>query len=302
MRKLRYKVFKILITGATGYLGSALVHSLLNASAHYEISVLKRSTSNIWRLSGWAHKISFFDVDQVDISRLFAEKKFDLILHCATLYGRKNESLSEMAYSNVILPLRVLESAINGDIKTFINIDTMLSDNISRYSVTKSQFRQWLRLASAEINVVNIRLEHFYGPGDGEEKFVTFLIKSLLQNKSEIPLTSGLQLRDFVYIDDVIQAIMVIFSKTLKNSGPNYIEYEVGLGFRVSIREIAELCKLISGNRVTKLNFGALPSRSGDDQVVEVNLQALKELGWTPKWDLTRGISQVIFDERKKLK
>ena len=55
------------------------------------------------------------------------------------------------------------------------------------------------------IKVINLKLEHFYGPGTSNTNFITMMIQKMLQNENTIPLTSAEQNRDFLYIDDLMR-------------------------------------------------------------------------------------------------
>ena len=60
---------------------------------------------------------------------------------------------------------------------------------------------------------INMRLEHFYGPGDADSKFTAHVMNSCLRNVPELKLTLGEQRRDFFYIEDVVSAYLIILEK-----------------------------------------------------------------------------------------
>ena len=95
-------------------------------------------------------------------------------------------------------------------------------------------------IAFGAIRFANIRLEQMYGAGDDSAKFAMYLIRQCLKNISEIPLTAGEQQRDFIYIDDVVAAYMLLLKKqaALKTG---FVEVGVGSGCAVAIRTFAEL-------------------------------------------------------------
>jgi len=131
----------ILITGATGFLGSHLVEKLL--SDGFNIIVLKRSFSNVWRIKHLLDKLISYDIDKISLERIFEENKIDVIIHTATLYGRKKEKIYEIIESNFILPLKLLELAVINNTKSFINTDTSLPKHLNYYSLSKNQFKEW---------------------------------------------------------------------------------------------------------------------------------------------------------------
>ncbi len=272
--------------------------SLTKLPDQFNISILKRSISKIDRLNAVMPQIQIYDFDLFNLESLFKLNQFDVIIHCATDYGRKNSSWLSLVESNILFPMKVLQGAIKGGVKLFINIDTMLPDHTSNYSLSKSHFREWLQVISQEVRVVNIRMEHFYGPGDDDTKFITSITRALLRGDVNIPLTAGLQKRDFVYIEDVLSAIVYVLKKGLMNIMPEWTEYELGSGVTITIKELVEKIKFQSGNQSSTLLFGAVPYRQYEAMEIKPNLSALRELGWSAKYDLATGIDEVINYER----
>lgn len=260
--------------------------------------MIKRSSSVVDRLKPFIPWLTIYDFDKINLDEFFKVNSFDGIIHCATEYGRKNTSWIKIIEANLIFPLNLIKAAINSGVSIFINIDTMLSPNVSKYSLSKHQFRQWLELLSEDIHVSNIRMEHFYGPGDDESKFVSYIVRSLIKNVNEIPLTEGYQKRDFVYIEDAVRAIITVMQNAFLKKNKGFFECELGSGFSVSIREMVELAKAVSGNGITTLKFGALPYRKTEDMKLEVNLREMRNLGWSPQYSLRDGLEKMISRER----
>jgi nucleoside-diphosphate-sugar epimerase len=173
----------------------------------------------------------------------------------------------------------------------------MLDKYVSHYTLSKQQFREWLAGASQKISAINISLEHFYGPGDDNSKFVTYIIQSLVHDVPSIPLTMGEQRRDFVFIDDVINAFICILNKASDQKN-GYQEYEVGSGNSMSIKEMVTLTKSLSKNHLTRLEFGALPYRPNEAMDVRVDVSRLNALGWRASCDLQQGLLKTIEFER----
>jgi nucleoside-diphosphate-sugar epimerase len=145
---------------------------------------------------------------------------------------------------------------------------------------------------------INVALEHFYGPLDNSTNFVSSIVRQLLDGADSIDLTLGEQKRDFIYIDDIISAFLLIIdnSATLKSG---YLDYEIGTGNTIAIREFVEMAKQLSGNNTTRLNFGAVPYRKNEAMQTAVNSAAIRALGWHPGVSLADGLSRMIAVERK---
>lgn len=253
------------------------------------------------RLLPIASKITMYDLDKINLDEFFQVNPFNAIIHCATEYGRKSTSWIKIVEANLIFSLNLIKAAISSGVPIFINIDTMLSPNVSNYSLSKYQFRKWLEILSDDICVSNIRMEHFYGPGDEESKFVSYIVRSLIENVSEIPMTEGCQKRDFIYIDDGVQAIIKVLENAFIKKNKGFFEYELGSGHSISIREMVEMARAIAGNKITILKFGALPYRNTEDMNLEVDLRAIHNLGWSPKYSLRDGLEKMISIEKALL-
>ena len=87
---------KILLTGATGFLGSHLLESFIHQG--FDVSILKRSTSDTWRISHLIEKIKSYNIDEATINSIMREASPEIIVHTACSYGRKNESLTIIVY------------------------------------------------------------------------------------------------------------------------------------------------------------------------------------------------------------
>ena len=291
---------RILLTGITGYLGSHLANALLNAG--YEVVGLKRQSSSLQRIESILPKVMLYDLDDTNLTiQLKQIGKIDGVIHTATCYGRKGEEDYEILSANLIFPFNLLNAAINIDAKFFINTDTALANFLNPYALSKGQFAEWGRYFAQQkkIRFLNLKLEHFYGPSDDKSKFTTYVINSCLDNVPELKLTLGGQQRDFIYIDDVVTAYMLLLEKQASFSD-NFIEYEVGSGSSMTIRKFAETAHQLIASK-TRLNFGALPYRTAEVMYSEANIDGLKALGWSCRHSFEAGLKKVIELERKQL-
>jgi len=284
---------KLLITGATGFLGSHIVKVLL-ASGH-DIVILKRSFSDIWRIREYVGEIQSFDVDIHPVETVFEKcGRFDCVIHTATSYGRRGESASEVFESNLAFPLRLLEAATLFNTTTFFNTTTTLHACLNHYALSKRQFEDWGKIFAGQgkIQFVNLRLEHMYGPEDDSSKFTTWVIQSCLSNVDRIELTLGEQLRDFICIDDVVDAYKLLLENN-RQLGTGFLEFNLGSGKAVSIREFVETAGRLTGTN-TKFVFGAQKYRVNEIMHSEADISMLAGLGWKPKYDLIAGLKKMI--------
>ena len=286
---------KIFVTGATGFLGSSVVKLL--AATGYDIHCLKRKSSNLFRLNGISSKVKFVELECIDFTDYFRDYQIDYVIHCATNYGRLEKNPIDTIEANLLLPLKILYAASISNVKSFINTDTILDKRISHYSLSKNQFHSWLKTYSNNLICVNVKLEHFYGPGDDPSKFVAMMLKEMLDNSEKIDLTAGEQKRDFIYIDDVVDAFKVIL-KHIPSKKNGFYEYEVGSGSNVKIKYLVELIKELSNCKVTKLNFGSVLYRGNEVMASVVDISNLLKLGWKPQYTLKSGLLKTIEYEK----
>ena len=284
---------KLLITGSTGFLGSNLIKKLIKKK--YFIICLVRNKSNFENIKYFTKRryIKFFNYEKKNLRKVFLDYRIDGEIHCATNYGLNVTSSQEIIDSNLIFPLKILELSAKSGVKFFINSDTILNKNISEYTLSKNQFNEWLKLYSKQIKCCNVKLEHFYGPGDNKTKFVINLILSFLSRKKNINFTPGNQKRDFIYIDDVVEAFIKILDFTFYNNF-DFEEFEVGTQKYLQLKKFVKIVKKLTKNYETNLNFGALKYRKNEKMNIKVNIKSLKKIGWSPKVSLRQGLLKTI--------
>jgi len=284
---------RILLTGITGFLGSHLAKALL--AVGYEVVALKRKSSSLSRIESIISDIDFFNVEGLDFHQLFRDcGKIDAIIHTATCYGRNDESVSEIFAANTEFPLRLLDAGNRAGVEMFLNTDTILDKYLNLYALSKNQLLQWGKFFSRheKIRFGNIRLEHFYGPNDDPSKFSAYIINSCLKNAPELKLTKGEQKRDFIYIDDVVSAYMVLL-ENMNSLDSSFVEFDVGSGRSIPIREFVETVHRLTASS-THLAFGSLPYREGEVMHSEADVTGLTALGWQCRFDVETGLKQVL--------
>lgn len=282
----------ILITGINGFLGSSLAKKL---SETYNIVGLDVMNSNNFRLAGNNFE-TYFSSDPLDT--IFTDQVVDYIIHTATLFGRDNETSSDLIYNNLLIPIKLAEKAKQYRTQAFLNTHTSLPYNTNSYSLSKRQFLDWLLLFQNNMQIVNIVPEHFYGPGANDSNFITGITIKMLANIPFIDLTLGEQRRDFVYIDDLVDAYCLIISKL--SSLSQYSEFEIGSGEINSIKDVVlKVHELAKSNTIPK--FGAIPYRENEFMQSESDISNICSLGWKPQVNLETGLKKTIEYYKSKL-
>lgn len=263
------------------------------------VSVVVRPDSDIQALEG-------LDKKQVmrregSVASMLNGTEFDAIVHCAAAYGRQSDSHASLLDANVLFPLELFDHARANSTRTFIYLDTCFTLDypyLRPYTLSKKQMVQWGQLTPEDgtLRFINLQLQHPFGPGDRDGKFVPWLIKQCLSSGT-IDLTAGTQAKDFVYVSDVADAIhdLLLAESTL---APGFHEFECGRGEAVPVREFVEAVHRLTDSNA-RLNFGALPTRENEIMFSCANTSPLCDLGWRPKVSIEQGLTETIDSIRE---
>lgn len=276
---------RVLLTGATGFLGSHLLKKFVKSK--YEVVVLKRSTSNLWRIKDVIDKVKCYDIDQIDLRQVFEkEPNIDSIVHAATCYGRGEEISTDIVQTNLLFPLELMELAVKYGCPVFFNTDTFFAKSTNKqyqylnsYTLSKKQFLEWGKdfAAQKKIRFYNLILEHVYGENDNPDKFIPMVIDQCIKNVDHLDLTPGEQKRDFIYVGDVVQ----IYDFLLQNAEIRksyYEEFDIGTGNSIEIKEAVKIIKATTQSQ-TILNFGSINYRDGEIMETNTDVTTMKKYG-----------------------
>ena len=286
---------KILLTGASGFLGSALALHWLNAG--HQVALLLRPTSKADRLRGLE---ASFDVGRcatdVEVHAFVKKVKPEVVVHTACAYGRQGETSLQIFDANLRLGLVILQALQNAaQPVSFINTGSALAPEVSPYALSKSQFAQLGHMlatqSGGQLRFTNVLLQHMYGPGDDPSKFTTHVLHACHRNDPVLKLTAGAQVRDFIYIDDVVSAYDTLL--TQRHQLDTELDIEVGSGKAPTIRQFVETAHRLTASR-TELFFGALPYRANEAMHCLANIARMTQLGWVPAFDLNAGLKKTI--------
>lgn len=295
---------KVLLTGATGFLGTHLLADFLHRN--YQVVIAKRESTDMNPLLQRFGELEAWNIEGEELENVFSlHPKFDVIVHAATDYGRDDSRPTATFWANEAFPVRLLDLAIKYKVALFVNIDTFFNSNkvvydyLGAYALSKRHFQEWgLHCATAgRIDFVNLRLFHLYGPGDSLHKFVPSMVKRCLAGE-KIDLSDGEQKRDFIHIDDAVSAIDTVLEAKLSR-GHGYHHYDVGTGTSLRIRDFMETLQRLCASGA-ELNFGMLPTRKGEFQDSCADAKALRALGWEANVGIEAGIQSVIEDASRQ--
>jgi nucleoside-diphosphate-sugar epimerase len=172
-------------------------------------------------------------------------------------------------------------------------VEALPVDPVSPYSATKASATAMATYLSKALGMPVITMRPFitYGPAQLHDTLIPFLIKGVLQKKT-VELTAGLQVRDFVFVDDLVACYLAVIEKAETFAGPEI--FNVGSGKKIQIREVIEtIASLLDGAEYLKI--GARPMRAGEPPSMIADIQKAKEvLGWQPVVPLSEGLRKTI--------
>ena len=277
----------VLLTGATGFLGSHIAKMLIDHG--HNIICLVRDKNRLGYIAPVAKDITLFTLDEMEMGKGF---RIETVVHTACAYARGNNSNYDVLNSNLIVPFRILELTQQLGVRRWINTGTCLPKQLDCYAMSKHQFNEWGQLYAEMglLQFVNLELEHFYGRNAPNSHFLTKVIQKLRKN-DPLQLTAGIQKRDFIYIGDVIR----VYEKILEyHFSDAYVNIPVGTGVAPSIREVVEYLKECMHSN-SKLNFGVVPMRKNEPSS-HCNTEKLKELEIMPTVTWKNGMKKYLID------
>ena len=303
----------ILLTGATGFIGSHLLEKLLKES--YNVIVLKRSFSDTWRIKHLLIKVKKYDIDKISLETVFKENKIDCVIYLATYYRKKHskEDVVNMIDTNIKFPSELLEQMRLSSVKYFINTGTFfeyaqksepINETQSRlpydlYAATKIAFSEILKYYSDQQSITSIDLKLFapYGPKDNE-KLIVFVVKNYL-GKKKFSISPGEQKWNWTFVKDIADAYIKAL-KYIEKMDNSYEVFNIGSDKIYSIKEIIEVIEKINGGECL-VSYDKPYSKNEIFYVCCDNTKAKNLLGWIPKYNLQDGLKQTYNYYRGEL-
>ena len=284
------------ITGATGFIGSHLARKLVGLG--WSVHAFHRQSSSLDLLADCADSIHWHNIETTTLDSIWDTiGSADVVYHLATEYGRGDQPASEVAAANVLFPLRLLEHADAHDVELFVTTDTCFPASypyLREYTLSKKQFSQWGKVwaQQSKNRFVNLVLQHPFGPGDRAGKFVPWIIDQCLRNVEKIELTSGEQQKDFIFVDDVVEALIVLHDQR-EQLPIEFSEVPCGSGTAITLKLFIETIHSLSQS-TSILEFGALPNREGEMPYSCADNELLTGLGWSAAASLSEGIRLTL--------
>ena len=292
---------KVIVTGGAGFIGSHLVDQLIKQ----DIKVIILDNLSTGKKENINSKATFIECDISTISHIsltYYIKGADTIFHLAAKTTVQESIENPTLYNNVNVnsTLKLLEAAASMKVKRFVfsssssvygDAKTPTTEQhelnpISPYALNKLTGEQYCKLYSKIYNLDTVCLRYFnvYGNrmnNEGGYKLVFPIFKEQLLNNKPLTITNdGNQRRDFINVTDIVNAniLAATHKKQLKGD-----VFNIGNGINYSINEVANMM----GGKKT---YGE--KRIEPYETLANNKKAIKILGWRPKGNLKKWISE----------
>lgn len=300
----------VLVTGATGFIGSHLVRRLVDDGA--DVHALTSSVSSVYptRLLDLKAQITLHEGNLTDRSAMDAiaeSVRPSHVFHLGayTHVGKSWRRVDECVQANVQGTVNLLQaldgtgyerfvytgtSEIYGDVEVPFREDTLVNP-ISPYSVSKYAGERYCRMFHSGYGwpVVMVRPFNAYGPWQTPDRIIPEIIGRAIRGE-ELRMTQGLQTREFNFVEDLVAGFVLLATAP----GVEGELFNLGCGEDVSMRTLAKTILDLMGNPIEP-HFGALPDRPTEIWHMYCDNSKVRDrVGWAPQHSLEDGLRKTI--------
>jgi GDP-L-fucose synthase len=313
MAKSFYEDKRILVAGGSGFVGTHLTANLVNSGAQVRSTFHSRKPKQI------LHSVDYVSADLLnaeDCKRVTKDIDY-VFMAAANSSGAAIMEQTPLAHltPNLIMNAQMLAASYENRIRRFCFISSNTVYPLTDFAVKESDANfdyfdkyfivGWMKrfseimceMYSNKIKVpmetVTVRPGNLYGPFDKfnktESKVVAALIRRAIEGEN--PLTvwgNGLDIKDFLYIKDFVQGLLMAFEKSNDSEPIN-----IASGMPVTIQEIVKVILGAAGHSSASVTYDETMPMMIPKRMIDIN--RMKRLtGWEPKTDLETGISETI--------
>jgi nucleoside-diphosphate-sugar epimerase len=296
---------KILITGATGFVGKNLVPKLLKDNHNlFEVTVQPDISEGLY---GNLFEHYYFSYEkQADFIKKIEKFNPEIVIHLASYLTASDETkeMKKLLDANIIFLNHVLDTLKNTNLKWFINTGSFAEyfkgdgklDPAYLYTATKSASRIFVDYYSKtyNFNYLTIAPYTIYGGKDTQKKIIDIIYDSL-DNHSPLDLTPGNQMLDFIHLDDVTDFYITVIQNLEKiTSAANF---QLGTGIGHTLQDLVAIMERQTG-KIANIHWGGKQYRPRDVMYAVANISLQYHLfKWQPKILLEEGIKAYIKEK-----
>lgn len=263
---------KILVTGASGYIGANTCGALIR-NRHEVIGLLRKDSSPAL-LDKYASATKIIRYESYeDLRQLIEREDVEAIVHLAASFSAADNfnSIESLVRDNITFATHLLYSTQNSNLKHFIFAcsswqfnDGFEKKSHNLYAASKNAFSSIINYfaETQDLNVINLVLFDVYGPLDPRTKLFSSLAQ-FANEKRVIELSPGEQTLDLIHIDDVSNAFASAISYATKQQAITRTNFAVRTGRVRSLRDYLTYFNAISGNQI-EFKFGAKDYRENE--------------------------------------
>lgn len=306
---------KILVTGGAGFIGSNLSDRLIKQGN--QIVIIDNLSSGKEEYINPEAKFYKADICSDEIGKIFEKELFDYVFHLAGQIDVR-KSLEDPRFDceiNVFGGLNILQNchkhgiqkiifsstggAIYGDTDKIPTNENEIAAPVSPYGIHKLNFEKYLNFYHKIYgqDYTALRFANVYGPRQykgGETGVISIFIDNAIKGNKNIIYGDGLQTRDFVHVDDVVEAMIMSMNKKFPG------EINIGTGKETNLLEIIKSIESALGEKI-KFEYGS--SRKGEQLRSCLDIKLAKDiLNWSPKINLDKGVKNTIERSIKDIK
>lgn len=300
-----------LVTGGAGFIGSHLSHRLL--SEGWKVHIVDNLSTGYKENIPPRAEFTFLDLSKDNFVRSLPKERFDVVFHLAA------QSSGEISFDDPVYDLKInclstlllLDWCHRHDIKRFIytssvsiygeqEIQPVKENNApnpkSFYGVGKLSSEGYLDIYSKlGLCTTSLRLFNVYGPGQNmknlRQGMVSIYLAYILKKEEILVKGSPERYRDFVFIDDVIEAYM----QCLENKDTFGKVYNVASGTKVSVRGLLKELLKAYGHNPDSYPIRFSGSTPGDTFGIFADIEAIRrDVGWVPRNSLPDGLKKMV--------
>lgn len=291
---------RVVVTGATGFVGQWLIKELIKQDN--EVTVLVRDKNRL--PCEWKEKVHVLECPLERLAILqeadFNDKKYDIFYHFAWAGTSGNERADvEKQLQNVKYSCDAVRLAARLSCKRFVNAGSIMEYEVmdfvandgakpglgNIYSTAKlaGDFMAKTVATDCGLDYINIIISNIYGAGEYSARFLNTTLRKMLKNEA-IPLTHGNQLYDFIYVTDAVKAILLAGEKGQENES-----FYIGNSIQYPLKEFIYKMKQVTGSD-SELLFGKVPFNGALLSFSEFDTKKMEKLGFRPEISFEEGI------------